>query len=272
MALMLKITVQKPQATIGAIKTYRATDFVGREHIVSAETYARLKVKQEGFTLIEEVLEERAVPPECGYFDLFTTPEGAISPENAADALLAGNAELVTDVDEATQIIHGFAGRARFDAAELRRYHVVLDIAVWTACRRREEKAWELLGLDMLGVSSGSAFFTEKQVAELYGVSVDQIRAWEGQKLPAAIKHRDGSHYFKAAPILTQLRQAGPARSPKFPRRRASAAPRRASNNRRKPRPATEGGEKDQGRWIPKLRGSCINFRVRLTASPRRNA
>ncbi len=153
------------------------------------------------------------------FFDVYRTPEGdPVHPDAALDAVLAG-AEIVTDFDAASAVVHWFTTEARtLPVTEKVAYQRVLDAFMYVICRKREELAWEMLGHDVLGVSGGSAFFTEKQVAELYGVSAEEVRTMAGQRLPAAITHPDGSHYFNAAAIVTQLRNAGPASPPKpFP-------------------------------------------------------
>jgi hypothetical protein len=164
-------------------------------------------------------------PADLGFFPIFTTPDGTpVSPEDALDAALAG-AVLVTPFEIAHSAVHDFMARAHLSIADQVRHQRVLDAFVYVECRKREEAAWKMLGLDVVGIESGSAFFTEKQVAELYGVSVEQVHAMAGQRLPAALPRADGTLVFKAAPVLASLRNAGPAHAPSAPTPRPPADP-----------------------------------------------
>jgi len=164
-----------------------------------------------------ERFEERIEPVEGDFFALYVTPEGTpVSPENALDVMLAGGT-LVTEWHEAHATLQALVKAARLSVAEQVRHMRPLDAAMFVECRKREAAAIDMLGLGMLDVALGNAgaFFTSSQLATLYGVDVQTIHAWSGQKLPAAIyKNADGGLVFNAAPILNQLRNAGPAKPP----------------------------------------------------------
>jgi hypothetical protein len=168
----------------------------------------------------EETYVERYEFPEGGpFFDAETGD--AVTPENALDALLAG-ATLATPFMEAHETLQVLREAAHQNVTEQVRHQRVLDAAIYVECRRREAAAWRMIGLnleahDFIPPTGDRAYFTDAELAELFGVNVEEIRKRAGYSLPAGLRSKEGALLFRVDAILTQLRNAGPSTKPSLP-------------------------------------------------------
>jgi hypothetical protein len=252
----MKLEVRMPEVVTTSAKVYVRKDFLGREIVISHEVFARTRhAIPENIVLQEERTETRAVVPECGYWPVFTTPDGTpVSPERALVAFLDGEAELLTDIQDANQIVHDFARAALLDPrTEEQRYARVLTAASWADAHRMKQELLSILGYDedddLVPNTSDKSFLTTAEVARIFRVDELTVRRWSGNKLPAAL--RIGKKYlFRADAIANVVHNAGPAHKPAAPAAPVPAKPRPktkvASNNRAQARenPAKEGRRK----------------------------
>src|SRR5437868_601850 len=90
-------------------RVVRLTDHLNRSITISPEQFAARKYDVGSFVMHETETVEVAVVPDCGYFPVFTTPEGSVSPEEALNGFLDGEAELLTDPQTAAENVQAFA-------------------------------------------------------------------------------------------------------------------------------------------------------------------
>lgn len=180
-----------------------------------------------GSGVFEEFTVERSPLPPDGsdHFPIYVTSDGeSISPEDFIDAMVSGNAELVTEIQEANETVCRVTGAAKLSQRESDRY--VRPLGIWSRLERNRmiDETIRAVGLDpaddFVSPPGDRAFLTAQEVAKIFRVDEETVRRWSGKQLPAAL--RVGKKYLFRSEGIIRLLNSGPRDVP-APRARSTA-------------------------------------------------